>query len=176
MSKTEPKKIRFYVAASFARRDEAIELAKAVTNLSGQNVQFELTSRWLGGNRPNTNYGDSPQWGIEDLEDVVSADVQIQIVNDTPPFAVNRGTDDLPRWEVDPGNGTRGGRHTELGVALISQIPVILYTFSGTREQVFHHHPLVMVVRELGELRAALEALARYGTLRVMFREPRDQK
>jgi nucleoside 2-deoxyribosyltransferase len=109
------------LASRFARQDELREIAEEL-EVHG----FVVTSRWLQSPRPLANDalqggGPASQLAMMDLEDLQQADVCIAFTE--PP--------DNP----SPG---RGGRHTELGVALGLGQKILVV---GPREHVFHCLP-----------------------------------
>lgn len=133
MSK-EVKPIRsFYMASSFKRKEEAMATVRTL-----QAGGIMCTSRWLEEGRKNSTYGTDAKYSKEDLEDVARADAMVQLVND--PL----------------GNETRGGRHTELGVALILQKPVFL--IGEEREQVFHYATGVKIRETVHQVLAEISA------------------
>lgn len=91
---------------------------------------YVITSRWLLGNHETaSNRGlgpvdphDSMPWALEDIEDVISADI---VISFTEPARVEAG---------------RGGRHVEYGLALgLGKRCIVV----GHRENVFHCLPQV---------------------------------
>lgn len=103
--------MRIYVAAPFPDRDRAREVRDTLVE-DGHSV----TARWL--DMEHTDYGTEARFATMDVADVEKADLLL----------------------VLGGPGSRGGKHTELGIALAHRKPVIVI---GEAEQVFHHHPLV---------------------------------
>lgn len=102
--------LKVYIAAPFPMKYEAV-LLKELVEASGH----EVTSTWLRiDDMPDTDAA-----ARLDLSDVQRADVLL---------ALNPAG-----WEL---KGT-GGRHAELGAALILEKPVVLL---GERTNVFHHH------------------------------------
>lgn len=121
----------FYLAASYPRKDEAI-IVRDQLLIHG----FECTSRWLDG-RPGEGYEKGvsampSRFAIEDAEDVVRGDFLVSLTGDTK---------------------SRGGRHTELGIAIALGKRCFLL---GELEQVFHHHPLVAQVFSVSSLVGAV--------------------
>lgn len=113
--------LNVYIAAPFPLKCEAVAL-KAVLEGLGHSV----TSTWLRiDDMPDTDAA-----ARLDLSDVARADVLLAL----NPFG----------WEV---KGT-GGRHAELGAALILDKPVVLL---GVRSNVFHHHSNVEVAAHRAE-------------------------
>lgn len=98
------------------------------------------TSRWLdvqaSGLRAVENDDIMLANAVVDFEDVKAADV---LVCYSPPEGFGHG---------------RGGRHAELGVALGLGKPVVLV---GERENIFHWHPGVVVIRSPAWIWDALE-------------------
>lgn len=113
--------MKFYLASRFSRKDEIQQNAHCL-QLSG----YETTSRWhtpghqLG---PSQNDAERMQRGIEDLEDVRRADAILVHTGDVDPVT---------------GASTRGGYHTEVGIALALCKPIALI---GDRLNVFHYIP-----------------------------------
>lgn len=112
---------RVYIAASYPRKSEAQVLHGYLTNAG-----FHITSRWIDDSTADGIY--DPNLTGKDLElqsqaaaqmdwdDIEDADMLVVITGDTK---------------------TRGGRHSEVGIALAQGKPVFLL---GPREQVFHWH------------------------------------
>jgi len=114
---------RVYLASRFARQRELRGIAQEL-----ESHGYIVTSRWLNSPEPLADDalhsdGSAPELAIMDLEDLHQADLCIAFTE--PP--------DNPR----PG---RGGRHTELGVALGLGRKVLVV---GPREHVFHCLPQV---------------------------------
>lgn len=106
--------IKVYIAApselQVSIRHMALHIRKA---------GIHVTARWIG---ENFEGQDGREWSVKDLQDVTDADMLVAI---NPEEFRRSGT---------------GGRHVELGAALILGKPVLL---SGARTNVFHDHPLV---------------------------------
>lgn len=133
-----------YVAASFPRRAEA----KAMCDWLANSLGIASTARWV--THEHTTYGEEPKFAVMDLEDVAFADYLIVITGDSQ---------------------TRGGRHSELGIAIALGKRILLY---GPREQVFHHHPLVETYETLAALQEALTPdKERYVGLQIAAAEDR---
>lgn len=114
---------RVYLASRFARQAELRAIAQEL-----ERHGYNVTSRWLESPGPLANdalHGDgkAQELALMDLEDLRQADICIAF---TEPL-------DNPR----PG---RGGRHTELGVALGLGHKVLVI---GPREHVFHCLPQI---------------------------------
>lgn len=84
------------------------------------------TSRWLHGK--HEEYGTEAEFAATDVDDVRSAEAIIVLTGDSR---------------------TRGGRHTELGIALALGKKCYIV---GPREQVFHYHPEVIQCDSITEL------------------------
>lgn len=116
--------MKFYLASRFSRKDE-IENYAELLRADGH----EVTSRWhtpghqLG---PAANATEFQQRGTEDLEDVRRADAIIVHTGDVDPVT---------------GASTRGGYHTEVGIALGLGKPIAL---AGEKLNVFHYIPGVV--------------------------------
>lgn len=112
--------MRIYVAASWSRqKTDAQALADILTKMG-----HTITSGWL-------KAADGADQAIEaenDYNDVMRAEALVCITGDTE---------------------SKGGRHTELGLALALQKRVYIV---GPREQVFHHHPRVTVFATVEEM------------------------
>jgi nucleoside 2-deoxyribosyltransferase len=113
--------VKFYLAASFIRFKE-LQTYRTILKRYGHAV----TSRWLNGDHQMDvgGMGSDPdlaaRFGQEDLDDVIAADILIMFVD--PP---REGT-------------SRGGRHTEFGIALAKDKTIFLI---GQPENVFHWLP-----------------------------------
>lgn len=118
-----------YIAASYPRKAEAQQLA-TVLFLRGHFI----ASRWHREGPKKDNPALWPTDCLRDLVDLDACDVLLEITGD---------------------NLTRGGRHTEIGIALAAGKRTIL---AGPREQVFHCHPKIEVVSSTAE---AVELLNR---------------
>lgn len=125
----------FYMASAFVRQAESKAIVESLIE-TAKEADFELscTSTWLTDARSNLAYGKDKKYAIEDIGDVQRADFMVQLAGDTPD------------------NTTRGGRHTELGVALAGKKICFILTLNGTAEQVFHNHPNVLRYSSAAEL------------------------
>lgn len=132
-----------YVAATFDRRDEAIDIAKALLELG-----YHVTSQWLGQWRDNLNkptkalQEEAEQAGERDMKDVLAADIFLMITGDDK--------------QVKPSGG---GRHTEFGIAFHAEKIIFIL---GPRENVFQQSAKVLQVKDLGELNAQVNAIKQY--------------
>lgn len=129
---------RIYLASRFARRDEMRTIAWEL-----ESCGFEVTSRWLESPAALTSSDLEPEGvGADlasmDLEDLRRSDVCLAFTE----------ASDHPR----PG---RGGRHTELGIAIGLGLGIMLI---GPREHVFHALPFVRHFSEWPSARQALLA------------------
>ena len=109
--------LSFYIAASYPRKEEARALAALLVQL-----HFRNKARWLVMESIGYAQGiDKVSYELAEIDfaDVIASDLFIQITGD---------------------NLSRGGRHTELGMALALGKPILIL---GPKEQVFHHHPNV---------------------------------
>lgn len=116
--------MRIYIAS---RNQEAGRRLRTVV----QSLGHIVTSRWLDEAQYTgmpTEQQEKVRAAVENLEDVQSADLLIL------------------RAEPD-GSFVPGGKHVETGAALALGKPVIVL---GRPENVFHWHPLVIVVDEDG--------------------------
>src|SRR5436189_6370451 len=121
--------LKVYIAAPFPLKHEAV-LLKDFIEASGH----EVTATWLRiDDMPDTDAA-----ARLDLSDVARADVLVAL---NPSGWESKGS---------------GGRHAELGAAIILDKPVVLM---GERSNVFHHHSNVEVVADRG---AALAVLVRW--------------
>ena len=123
-------KVTFYLAASYPRKQEAIELAGRLVDEG-----FVCTATWL--TMSTEGYDETfPGPGIakRDIQDIRQAEIFIGLIGDTL---------------------SHGGRDTELGVAIALNKPIFLL---GNRQQVFHVLPCVTLVTSFGELLACLQA------------------
>lgn len=117
-----PPPVKVYLAASYSRRQEMVHHAAAVLREAG----LEVTSRWIDGSHElddSATVEDRARLAMEDLEDVVRADVVLSFTDG--PQSAGKG---------------RGGRHVELGIALALGKRVLLI---GPPENVFHYLPQV---------------------------------
>jgi nucleoside 2-deoxyribosyltransferase len=113
---------RVYLAARFARQPELRDIAEEL-HCAGA----EVTSRWLGSERSLEQFeltgdGRSAELARMDIDDLKAAEICIAFT------------------ENGDGPSGRGGRHTELGIALALNLRVVLI---GPREHVFHCLPTV---------------------------------
>jgi hypothetical protein len=125
-----------YLASRFARRDEMKAIAAEL-----EHHGYEVTSRWLTSTAALATTelegsGRAAELATMDLEDVRRASVCIVFTE--------------PPEQSRPG---RGGRHTELGIALALGLRVMLV---GPREHVFHCLPDIEQFRSWSEARTAL--------------------
>jgi len=109
---------RFYLAASFTRREEAVAVARKIEELTreNKNENWVCVSSWLQQTEgyPKDINTIPPYIGAADFAELACADFLVTLTGDKT---------------------SRGGRHTELGFAIARGLPVILV---GPREQVFH--------------------------------------
>lgn len=150
-TRTDDRAARVYLAARFARQAELREVA-AELRAAG----VEVTSRWLGSERALRSedldaHGRAAQLAQMDFEDLTSANVCIAFTEDS---------------RAPTG---RGGRHTELGIALALGMRVILV---GPREHVFHCLPSV---EHYPDWEAARVGLARCPDVGVAARPLEDR-
>lgn len=132
--------MKIYLASRYSRRDQMRELAAELTRMG-----HEITSRWLETewvNRPGDGAAAPPEYREKyaaiDMEDVRAADC---VVNFTEA----------------PGDGSRGGRHVELGLAVAWGKRIIVV---GHRENLFHHLPVVEFFNSQWDVLRALNAEA----------------
>lgn len=129
--------MKFYLASRFSRKDEVEANARAL-RLSG----YEVISRWhtpghqLG---PSQSDAERTQRGVEDFEDVLTADAVIVHTGDVDPVT---------------GAATRGGYHTEVGIALGTGKPIALV---GERLNVFHYIPGIVQFETFDEAWHAID-------------------
>ena len=125
------KQLSFYIAASWPRRQEAVAISSYLVS-SG----YKSTARWINESKSQGyEHGVSGMTGglpEQDEHDVRVADCLVCLTGDTL---------------------TRGGRHTELGIAIALGKRVFCV---GPMEQVFHRHPLVTMVNDISELLRAM--------------------
>lgn len=133
------KKLSVYLASRHEDRDDIIKVRKFLLKHG-----IEVTSRWLleGGVLKTPIVENEKEGSIHvlknDLEDIDAADA---VVVFSPKKAF--------------GNST-GGRHVEFGYALGTKKPLFLV---GWRENVFHWHECVTVVRHKKDLLTYLKRL-----------------
>lgn len=136
--------VKFYIAA---RRQH---FAKQIRSLLIE-LDHSSTAGWID----SPHFGKKPyvdqlrtEEAQQDLLDVERADALIMYADNHP---------------------SRGGRHTEVGIALAHRKPVIVV---GDKENVFHWHPLVTVVSDLEELKTLLKS----GAIAKQCLDIRDQQ
>lgn len=140
--------MKVYIAASFLRREEASELKALLDEMNNVEVQ----ARWITHQQPGydltrTNQSLPESYSLGDVEDVMACDVFICITGDhlLPGFHTqgcwNRAWEEQKCICKLEQNGSHGGRHTELGMAIVLEKPILLL---GPKEQVHHTHPLVL--------------------------------
>ncbi len=115
--------MRIYLASRYSRRDEMRHLAARLRSL-GHNI----TSRWLEAewaNRPDSSSA-APAEYREKFAQIDMLDVQV--------------SDTVISFTEAPGDGSRGGRHVEFGLAVAWGKRLIVV---GHRENLFHHLPAV---------------------------------
>ena len=102
--------MNYYLAARFSRQEEMRNYAKDLENLG-----HKITSRWINGHLDDT-FG--AKYAIEDLEDIIRADVLIYFNEEIK----------------------SSGRNIEFGYALGNKITIILI---GNRNSIFHYLPQI---------------------------------
>lgn len=120
-----------YIATPYPMRDRAKELRAALAD-----VGIRSTARWIV---QDDSAVLSHDWAQADLDDVRVADALVAL---NPIEWSNLGT---------------GGRHVELGAALILNKPVYLI---GPQTNIFHYHNLVTVCETVSAACALLKARA----------------
>jgi hypothetical protein len=113
--------VKIYLAARYSRRDEMRAVADQLRQFG-----HEVTSRWLETewvNRPDSGAAAPPeyreQYAVIDMEDVRASHCVISFTE-------------------APGDGSRGGRHVEFGLAVAWGRRLVVV---GFRENLFHHLP-----------------------------------
>lgn len=128
--------MKIYIAASYLRRDDAKRLRARL-----RDAGHVIICRWIDGPEPVEQYIHSDalmeEFCSKDFEDVIKAQALVCITGDAP------------------GQKTRGGKHTEFGIALGTGMRVFLL---GPREQIFHWHRAVRIAATESELIALLAA------------------
>lgn len=129
--------MKVYLAARYSRRNQMRDLAAELKQMG-----YAITSRWLETdwvNRPNDSSAAPPEYrekyAVVDMEDVAAADVVISFTE-------------------APGDGSRGGRHVEFGLAVAWGKRLIVV---GYRENLFHHLPAVEFFASQWDLLRALQ-------------------
>ncbi len=123
--------MKIYVAASYPRKKEA----KAITKRLKELGHIIVTSRWVDedeGYTSDFNRHETPKEmcermagaAVRDIEDIKACEMLVCLTGD---------------------NLSRGGRHGELGMALVLNKKV---TIIGPAECVFHYHPDVKVYED----------------------------
>lgn len=117
--------MKIYLAGRYGRREQLKSVRDELTRLG-----HEVTSRWLDTEWAPTDGSSSTappeyreKYCLIDLEDVLASECVISFTE-----------------EPDSGNGKRGGRHVEFGVALQAGKRLVVV---GWKENIFHHHPRV---------------------------------
>jgi hypothetical protein len=118
-----------YITAPYPLRAEA----HAALRLLAENG-IDCTARWIWQEDAAVL---SHEWAQADLDDVRRADVLVAI--------------NPVKW----GNAGTGGRHVELGAALVYGKPIYLV---GERTNIFHYHNTVTVCETLDDVRDLLTA------------------
>jgi hypothetical protein len=130
--------VKIYLAGRYSRRCLLNTLAAELRRMG-----HEVTSRWLEtewANRPDQSSAAPPEYrekyALIDMADVAAAECVISFTE-------------------APGDGSRGGRHVEFGLAIAWGKRLIVV---GYRENLFHHLPSVEffksqwdMLRSLGE-------------------------
>lgn len=127
---------KIYLASRYSRREQMKVLAVKLRAFGHTVVSRWLETDWV--NRPNESSAAPPEYrakyAVIDMDDVKTADVVINFTE-------------------APGDGSRGGRHVEYGMAIAWQKQVIVV---GYRENLFHELPTVIFFRDETDLLAAL--------------------
>ena len=105
--------MKVYLAAQYQRRGELQMYAEKLGTLG-----IEVTSRWLNGDHEGLPW---EKCAVDDVEDVTAADTIISFTNSDYRYS-------------------RGGRHVEFGMGVITKARLILV---GRAENVFHELPQV---------------------------------
>jgi hypothetical protein len=128
--------MKIYLASRYSRRVQMRDLAEELRRMG-----HEVATRWLDtewANRPDQSSAAPPEYrekyALIDLEDVRAAD-----------WVIN--------FTEAPGDGSRGGRHVEFGLAVAWGKRVIVV---GHRENLFHHLPCVEFYEDPTDLLGAL--------------------
>jgi hypothetical protein len=116
---------RFYIAASYPRKEEARKVA-----LGLQEYGLRCTSQWL---HRDEGYGKDGDERMKKSAELDLADIKIAH------FLIELSGDKL----------SHGGRHCEVGIALGMYKPVFIL---GAQEQIFHWLPYVKVCQNMDEL------------------------
>lgn len=134
-----------YFAASWSRRQEMIRLAKQLEqDIPGLIVK----ARWIKIDPPEKTFWqrtsrENTRLALEDKQDAVTADVLV------------RFTDDLSSPTV-PSYMATGSRMVEMGMAIISGVPVIVV---GGKQNLFDCLPEVQHVKNVAALKRVLQRL-----------------
>lgn len=107
--------MKFYIAARFSRRAEALMLANHLKSLG-----HTCTASWITDDSHVT--GSNEECAMHDCRDVNACDTLIALAE-------------------EPRGPSRGGRHVEFGMALAAGKSLVVI---GPRETVFHHLPNVI--------------------------------
>ncbi len=131
--------LAIYIAATFARKNEALEIENALKDNG-----YMITSTWLHQENANMNNPTGVEqaklansFGDRDEEEVAKCDVLLMLTGDSK--------------DIKP---TGGGRHTEFGIARALKKRCVLL---GPRENVFHH---AWEIESVSTMKEALLVLA----------------
>lgn len=132
--------MKFYLTARYSRREELCEYRKQLEAMG-----HSVTSRWLDGWHQIGDSGVSAEQSValhtefakENLSDLKDADILLAFT-------------EQPRTVL-----TRGGRHVDLGIALGSDMPVIVV---GPRENIHYWSENCEVVGTWDQAKAVIES------------------
>lgn len=139
--------MKIFLSSRYSRKEELKDIRDYLRSNG-----YEVCSRWL-----DTDWSETERDAIYssvcppehrreyaqiDVDDVKECDVFISFTE-------------------EPKSSSRGGRHVELGVAIALEKKIIVI---GPRENLFHHHPLVLVELQIkyGLVRANYTMLVDY--------------
>jgi hypothetical protein len=139
--------LNVYLCSRYSRRDQMRTLREELVRRG-----HVVTSRWLDtewGSRPNESSAAPPeyreQYAVVDMEDVRAADV-------------------LVAFTEAPGDGSRGGRHVEYGMAAAWGKRLVVV---GHRENLFHHLPGIEFYGSMMEMLCSAFPVNEQTTVRV---------
>lgn len=134
--------MRIYLAAAWSRRQEMIKLTK---ELERDIPGLVINARWIKIDPPDKTFWqrtaqENTRLALEDKQDAITSDILV------------RFTDDLSSSTV-PAHLATGSRMVEMGMAVISGVPVIVV---GGKQNLFDCLPEVQHVKNVVALKRVL--------------------
>lgn len=118
--------MKFYLAARYSRREEMARNALELAELGLGTTECAWLSgdhEWDGSQEPGEQLARAQQFALDDLRDLMAADIVVVFTE-----------------QPASGGRNRGGRHVEYGLALAGRKHVLIV---GPAENVFHTLPFV---------------------------------